>query len=100
MHFWVLHYCPSFCADAKEGDGRMLRYTARWFLSRTIRTVLSKYLLDIDVDSVYIPYGEAAPNEGGGRSASSSHADDDGPDSGGGWGIHLSNVRLREGVTL
>jgi len=78
----------------------MLRYTARWFLSRTIRTVLSKYLLDIDVDSVYIPYGEAAPNEGGGRSASSSHADDDGPDSGGGWGIHLSNVRLREGVTL
>ena len=77
----------------------MLRYTARWFLSRTIRTVLSKYLLDIDVDSVYIPYGEGPANEGGGRSASS-HADDDGPDSGGGWGIHLSNVRLREGVTL
>ena len=81
----------------------MLRYTARWFLARTLRTVLSKYLLDIDVDSVYIPYGDAGPSKDGvgGRPAADGGGGDEGSDGGaGGWGIHLSNVRLREGVTL
>lgn len=79
----------------------MLRYTARWFLARTLRTVLSKYLLDIDVDSVYIPYGDAGPSKDGRPAADGGSSSDDGPESGaGGWGIHLSNVRLREGVTL
>ena len=80
----------------------MLRYTARWFLARTLRTVLSKYLLDIDVDSVYIPYGDAGPSkDGSGGRPAADGGGDDGPETGaGGWGIHLSNVRLREGVTL
>ena len=79
----------------------MLRYTARWFLARTLRTILSKYLLDIDVDSVYIPYGDAGPSKDGRPAADGGSSIDGGLESGaGGWGIHLSNVRLREGVTL
>lgn len=86
--------------ERREKD-KMLRYTARWFLARTLRTVLSKYLLDIDVDSVYIPYGDAGPSKDGRPAADGGSSSDDGPESGaGGWGIHLSNVRLREGVTL
>ena len=103
--FFVVFWGGRCAERERRKEDEMLRYTARWFLARTLRTVLSKYLLDIDVDSVYIPYGDAGPSKDGqpaadGGSSSSSSAND-GPESGaGGWGIHLSNVRLREGVTL
>ena len=101
-----LHFSSFFFALCRKRERRekdkMLRYTARWFLARTLRTVLSKYLLDIDVDSVYIPYGDAGPSkDGSGGRPAADGGGDDGPETGaGGWGIHLSNVRLREGVTL
>ena len=61
----------------------MLLYTARYILSKTLRAALSKYLLDVEFDSI------AFPSLVGG--------DDDDQ---GGWGLRLTNVRLREGVEL
>jgi hypothetical protein len=55
---------------------------AMTLLSRTLQTLLSKYLSDVDVEGVALP----------------SLYSSDG--SSGGWGVRLSNVKLREGAML
>lgn len=55
-----------------------LKTAAMSLLSRTLQTFLSKYLSDVDVEGVALP----------------SVYD------GSGWGVRLSNVKLREGVEL
>jgi hypothetical protein len=55
-----------------------LKTAAMSLLSRTLQTFLSKYLSDVDVEGVALP----------------SVYD------GSGWGVRLSNVKLREGVQL
>lgn len=56
----------------------MLKSAAMTLLSKTLQTFLSKYLSDVDVEGVALP----------------SVYD------GSGWGVRLSNVKLREGVQL
>lgn len=56
----------------------MLKSAAMSLLSKTLQTFLSKYLSDVDVEGVALP----------------SVYD------GSGWGVRLSNVKLREGVQL
>jgi len=57
----------------------MFSYVAKSLLSKTLRTFLSSYLEDIQLDGI---------NYGGENNTSS------------GWGIKLSNVKLREGMEL
>ena len=61
----------------------MLRSAAMTLLSKTLLTFLYKYLSDVDVEGIEMPslYGSA-----------------EGP--GSGWGVRLSNVKLREGAEL
>jgi len=61
----------------------MLRSAAMTLLSKTLLTFLYKYLSDVDVEGVEMPslYGST-------EGASS------------GWGVRLSNVKLREGAEL
>jgi len=56
----------------------ILKSAAMSLLSKTLQTFLSKYLIDVDVEGVALP----------------SMYD------GSGWGVRLSNVKLREGVQL
>lgn len=63
----------------------MFSYVAKSLLSKTLKTFLRKYLEHIELDS--IDYG------------SSSSADNNSA-SGSGWGVRLSNVKLREGMEL
>jgi len=57
----------------------MFSYVAKSLLSKTLRTFLSSYLEDIQLDGI---------NYGGENNTSS------------GWGVKLSNVKLREGMEL
>lgn len=57
-----------------------LHSAAMSLLSRTLQTLLSKYLSDVDVEGI------ALPSLGGGDAA--------------GWGVRLSNVKLRNGLFL
>ena len=59
----------------------LLKTAAMGLLSRTLQTLLNKYLLEVDVEGVAMP----------------SLIDVDGHS---GWGVRLCNVRLREGVQL
>ena len=59
----------------------LLKSAAMGLLSRTLQTLLNKYLLEVDVEGVAMP----------------SLIDVDGHS---GWGVRLCNVRLREGVEL
>ena len=59
----------------------LLKSAAMGILSRTLQTLLNKYLLEVDVEGVAMP----------------SLIDVDGHS---GWGVRLCNVRLREGVEL
>lgn len=59
----------------------LLKTAAMGLLSRTLQTLLNKYLLEVDVEGVAMP----------------SLIDVDGHS---GWGVRLCNVRLREGVEL
>ena len=56
----------------------MLKTAAMTLLSKTLQTFLYKYLSDVDVEGIALP----------------SVYD------GSGWGVRLSNVKLREGVQL
>lgn len=74
----------------------MFSYVAKSLLSKTLRAFLSKYLENIELES--IDYGRSS-------SSSSSVSVGGGIDSGGtshssGWGVRLSNVKLREGMEL
>jgi hypothetical protein len=57
------------------------RSAAMTLLSKTLQTLLSKYLSDVDVEGVALP---SLYN----------------PDGHSGWGVRLRNVHLREGVKL
>lgn len=57
------------------------RSAAMTLLSRTLQTLLSKYLSDVDVEGVNLPS----------LYSSDGHS---------GWGVRLSNVKLREGAKL
>lgn len=61
----------------------MLRSAAMTLLSKTLLTFLYKYLSDVDVEGVEMP---------------SLYGSTDGATSG--WGVRLSNVKLREGAEL
>ena len=61
----------------------MLRSAAMTLLSKTLLTFLYKYLSDVDVEGVEMP---------------SLYGSTEGP--GSGWGVRLSNVKLREGAEL
>ena len=60
----------------------MLRSAAMTLLSKTLLTFLYKYLSDVDVEGVEMPslYGSTEASSG--------------------WGVRLSNVKLREGAEL
>ena len=62
----------------------MFSYVAKSLLSKTLRTFLRKYLENIELEG--INYGSSSSSaEAGGSS---------------GWGVRLSNVKLREGMEL
>ena len=61
----------------------MLRSAAMTLLSKTLLTFLYKYLSDVDVEGIEMP---------------SLYGSSDGSSSG--WGVRLSNVKLREGAEL
>lgn len=61
----------------------MLRSAAMTLLSKTLLTFLYKYLSDVDVEGIEMP---------------SLYGSTDGQSSG--WGVRLSNVKLREGAEL
>ena len=77
----------------------MFSYVAKSLLSKTLRAFLRKYLENIELESINYGYGSAdskadtskrdADDGGGGGSSASS-----------GWGVRLSNVKLREGMEL
>ena len=57
------------------------RSAAMALLSRTLQTLLSKYLSDVDVEGVNLPSIYSSDGQSG-------------------WGVRLSNVKLREGAKL
>lgn len=57
------------------------RSAAMSLLSRTLQTLLSKYLSDVDVEGVALPSLYSSDGQSG-------------------WGVRLSNVKLREGAKL
>ena len=89
-------------------------------LSRTLQSILSKYILDVDVEGIALPSllggsssssNSSMNGSGGGGSYSSTsgnyHGSSNGSGGGSGsssndagWGVRLSNVKLREGVQL
>ncbi|KAL7478422.1 hypothetical protein ACHAW6_004184, partial [Cyclotella cf. meneghiniana] len=62
----------------------MFSYVAKSLLSKTLQTFLRKYLENIELES--ISYGSSASSSDKGN--------------GSGWGVRLSNVKLREGMEL
>eukprot|EP00956_Cyclotella_meneghiniana_P009435 scaffold13029_cov68-Cyclotella_meneghiniana.AAC.5 len=71
----------------------MFSYVAKSLLSKTLKTFLRKYLENIEFES--ISYGSSNNNS---SDASSAAAASGGSNSG--WGVRLSNVKLREGMEL
>ncbi|KAL9184406.1 hypothetical protein ACHAXT_002492 [Thalassiosira profunda] len=67
----------------------MFSYLAKSLLSKTLNVFLRKYLENIELDA--IDYGSAAAASGGTASEAAG---------GGGYGVRLSNVKLREGMEL
>jgi len=92
----------------------MFSYVAKSLLSKTLRTFLRKYLENIELES--IDYGSTTntnnnsnPSNNASSSSSSSSSSGGGGGGGGnttnnasgsGWGVSLSNVKLREGMEL
>mmetsp|Transcript_39976 Transcript_39976/g.96200 ORF Transcript_39976/g.96200 Transcript_39976/m.96200 type:complete len:1166 (+) Transcript_39976:187-3684(+) len=72
----------------------MFSYVAKSLLSKTLRTFLRKYLENIELES--IDYGSSTASAGTKQEKSAK----DGGASGSGWGVRLSNVKLREGMEL
>ena len=64
----------------------MFSYVAKSLLSKTLKTFLRKYLENIEFES--ISYGSNSSSNDASANANS------------GWGIRLSNVKLREGMEL
>ncbi|KAL3810276.1 hypothetical protein ACHAXA_008644 [Cyclostephanos tholiformis] len=62
----------------------MFSYVAKSLLSKTLRTFLRKYLENIELEG--INYGSSSSSSESGGSS--------------GWGVRLSNVKLREGMEL
>ena len=74
----------------------MFSYVAKTLLSKTLRTFLRTYLDDIELEGInwsstadQTNVGNNNSRQGSGSSSSSS-----------GWGVQLSNVKLREGMEL
>ena len=98
----------------------LFRTAALTILSKTLQTVLSKYLEDVDVEGVALPsflsssstdsvpslkrkhHNKSSGTDGNTTSTDSSSADAGSSPSSdpGGWGVRLSNVKLRSGVEL
>ena len=72
----------------------MFSYVAKSLLSKTLKTFLRKYLENIELES--IDYGSSSSTAGGVNSGKSQHT----TGSSSGWGVRLSNVKLREGMEL
>lgn len=72
----------------------MFSYVAKSLLSKTLRTFLRKYLENIELES--IDYGTTSSTASAGNNSGKSQ------NAGGssGWGVRLSNVKLREGMEL
>ncbi|KAL7553614.1 hypothetical protein ACHAWF_016916 [Thalassiosira exigua] len=72
----------------------MFSYVAKSLLSRTLKTFLRKYLENIELESINYGASSAAASadDNSGKSKNAT--------SGSGWGVRLSNVKLREGMTL
>lgn len=69
----------------------MFSYVAKSLLNKTLRAFLRKYLENIELESINYGYH-------GSSSSSSVSADSKADNSG--WGVRLSNVKLREGMEL
>jgi hypothetical protein len=78
-------------------------------LSRTLQSILSKYILDVDVEGIALPSLFVSPmSSGNSTNQSGSHKSTTASGNNGstnaaandGWGVRLSNVKLREGVQL
>ena len=65
----------------------MFSYVAKSFLSKTLKTFLRKYLENIEFES--LSYGSNATNTDAAACSTNN-----------GWGVRLSNVKLREGMEL
>ena len=63
----------------------MFSYVAKSLLSKTLRTFLGKYLANIELESIDYGTDSGKTQNSGGSS---------------GWGVRLSNVKLREGMEL
>ena len=74
----------------------MFSYVAKSLLSKTLKTFLRKYLENIEFES--ISYGSSNNNSSDATSSSSTTAAASASNSG--WGVRLSNVKLREGMEL
>lgn len=75
----------------------MFSYVAKSLLNKTLRAFLRKYLENIELDS--IDYGSSTA--AGNKAAENSNRDGaGGTSSSSGWGVRLSNVKLREGMEL
>ena len=70
----------------------MFSYVAKALLSKTLRTFLRTYLDDINLEG--INWSSVDQNAGNARQGSGSGS------SNSGWGVQLSNVKLREGMEL
>ncbi|KAL3756561.1 hypothetical protein ACHAWU_009955 [Discostella pseudostelligera] len=73
----------------------MFSYVAKSLLNKTLRAFLRKYLENIELDS--IDYGSSIA--AGNKAAENSNRDG-ASSSSSGWGVRLSNVKLREGMEL
>ena len=76
----------------------LFRSAAMALLSKTLQTLLYKYLEDVDVEGVALPTFYSTSSTGSSTGHSASGDTDDSPDEG--WGVRLCNVKLRAGTNL
>ncbi len=76
----------------------MFSYVAKSLLNKTLRAFLRKYLENIELESINYGYGSSSSSS---KSADSKADTSKGGEStSSGWGVRLSNVKLREGMEL
>lgn len=82
----------------------MFSYVAKSLLNKTLRAFLRNYLENIELDSIDYGYGSSSTSSSTATAAGNKAADDSNCDAAGGgssgWGVRLSNVKLREGMEL
>ena len=75
----------------------MFSYVAKSLLSKTLRAFLRKYLENIELESIDYGSSSSSSKTAGGNANNLNHGTGTGNS---GWGVRLSNVKLREGMEL